>query len=79
MGLLLWLLDLLWLVCLPGDLRDCRDDIGVGPTPAKIAAHALADLVVVKGDMVRCQIGAHRARPTGLSLAQHANCRANLP
>src|SRR5947209_19552848 len=63
-------------LCLLGDLLDRRDDIGIGGTAAEIAAHALADLLVVKGDLLSGQISAHRAGPTGL--AQHADRRAEL-
>ncbi len=61
-----------------GDLSDRRDNIGIGGAAAQIAAHALADLLVVQGDVRSRQIIAHRAGPTGLGLAQHADRRANL-
>src|SRR5215469_10219777 len=59
-------------------LRDRRDDIGIGRTAAEIAAHALADLLIVEGDVLSSQIGAHRAGPASLDLAQHPNRRAEL-
>ena len=61
-----------------GDLSDRRDNIGIGGAAAQIAAHALADLLVGEGDVRSRQISAHRAGPTGLGLAQHADRRANL-
>src|SRR6266516_425092 len=46
--------------------------------PAEIAAHALSDLIVVEGDVIGVQIGAHRTRPASFGLAQHTDRRANL-
>src|SRR5205807_9876314 len=65
-------------LCLLGDLHDRRNDIGVRGAAAEIAAHALADLVVVEGDVPSCQISAHHAGPTDLGLAQHPDRRADL-
>ncbi len=58
---------------------DRRDNIGIGGAATEIAAHALADLLVVKGDVRSRQIVAHRAWPASLDLAQHADRRAELP
>src|SRR6266702_2454408 len=65
-------------LCLLGDLHDRRDHVGIGGAAAEIAAHALADLLVVKGNVLSRQIGAHHAGPTDLGLAQHADRRAEL-
>src|SRR5438045_9239039 len=65
-------------VCLLGNLPNRRDNIGVGGAAAEIAAHALADLLIVEGDVRSRQIVAHRAGPAGLALAQHADRRAEL-
>src|SRR6266516_3311793 len=59
-------------------LRYGRDDICVCSTAAEIAAHALADLIVVERHMISVQIGAHCTRPALLGLAQHPNGRADL-
>src|SRR5258708_4415321 len=74
---LLWCL-LRGLVLL-GDLPDRRDDVGVGGAAAEIAAHALANLVVVEGDLVGTEIGGDGAGPAGRGLAQHPDRRAELP
>ncbi len=66
-------------MCRLRDLPDRWNNSGIGGTAAEIAAHALADLIIVKGNVVNGQIGAHRAGPTGLGLAQHAERRADLP
>src|SRR6266705_1541167 len=72
------LLYLLFFLCLLGNLPNRRDNIGVGGAAAEIAAHALADLLIVEGDVRSRQIVAHRAGPAGLDLAQHADRRAEL-
>src|SRR5207245_1949075 len=62
-----------WL-CLLAPLLDSFpdrwDNIGVGGAAAQIATHALADLIVVEGDVRSRQIIAHPAWPAGLGLAQ---------
>src|SRR5205807_599210 len=72
------LLGPLPLLCLPGDLHDRRNNIGIRGAAAEIAAHTLADLLVVEGDVVGVQISAYHAWPTRLGLAQHPHCRAEL-
>src|SRR5712691_11288582 len=72
------LLYLLFFLCLLDGLPDRRDNIGVGGAAAQIAAHALADLIVVQGDVRSRQISAHRTGPASLGLAQHADRRAEL-
>src|SRR6202165_4913359 len=47
---------------LAADLLDGRDDIGVGPTPADVAAHGFADIVIL--------------RPAGF--LEQCNCRHDL-
>src|SRR6266516_568982 len=59
-------------------LRDCRDDVRIGSTPAEIAAHALPNLVVVELHMIGAQIGTYCTRPASLGLAQHSDRRADL-
>ncbi len=76
--LLPYVLYLLFFLCLLDGLPDRRDDVGIGGAAAEIAAHALADLLVVEGDVRSRQISAHRAGPAGLGLAQHADRRAEL-
>src|SRR5258708_32991619 len=75
---LLCLLGSLHLFCLLGDLPDRRNDIGIGGAAAEIAAHALADLIVVEADVLSRQIGAHHTGPAGLGPAQHPDRRAEL-
>jgi len=71
-------LHLLGFLCLLDGLPDRRDNIGVGGAAAQIAAHALADLLIVEGDVRSRQISAHRAGPAVFGLAQHADRRAEL-
>ncbi len=73
-----WRLHLQFFLCLLDDLPDRRDNSGIGSAAAEIAAHTLADLLVVEGDVLSRQISAHRAGPTGPGLAQHAERRAEL-
>src|SRR5258708_1695959 len=76
--LLLYSLGPLRLLCLLGNLPDRRNNSGIGGAAAEIAAHALADLLIVEDDVLSRQISAHHAGPTGLDLAQHADRRAEL-
>ena len=54
-------------------IGDCVDDVRVAGAAAEIAAHALANLIVVQGDVRGRQISAHRAGPASLGLTQHAD------
>src|SRR5581483_6694063 len=54
------------------------NDVRVRGAATEVAAHALANLVIVQRYMLRVQIFTDRARPALLGLAQHANSRANL-
>jgi hypothetical protein len=61
-----------------GDLLDCRDDIGVGSAPAKVAAHTLANLHLVELHLLSSHMTSDSAGPPSLSLTQHADGRAKL-
>src|SRR5258708_32465730 len=76
---LLCLLGSLHLFCLLGDLPDRRNDIGIGGAAAEIAAHTIADLIVVEADVLNGQIGAHHTGPAGLGLVTHNDRRAESP
>src|SRR5258708_9154295 len=73
-----YLLDPQCFIRLLGDLSDRRDNIVIAGAAPQIAAHTLPDLLVGEGDVRSRQIIAHRAGPTGLGLAQHADRRAEL-
>jgi hypothetical protein len=60
------------------NLRNGRDDIGIGRTSAEIATHAFADLVVIEDDVTSSQVGRDDTGPPGLGLAQHPDCRTDL-
>ena len=53
------------------DRRDRRDDVRVGGAAAEVAAHPLADLLVVELDVVGVEVLGHVARPAGFDLVEH--------
>jgi len=67
-----------WLELLLGDLLNGWNDIGIGRAPAEVAAHALADLIVIERDMLSIQVGTYHTWPASLGFAQHADRRADL-
>ena len=64
-------------LCLPGDVADRGDDVGIGGAAADIAAHAFAHFCRAERHLV--QILGDMAGDAGLDLLQHGHGGTDLP